>query len=80
VTEHLCTQLVVTLDPGSRIRAGSRAEPWFDPQRLHVFDPETGENLTRDANRTFEGDSAGPRVVVSADGTDPRPSTTPSPN
>ncbi|HEX5366380.1 MAG TPA: sn-glycerol-3-phosphate ABC transporter ATP-binding protein UgpC [Acidimicrobiales bacterium] len=45
-SEQIRTQLVVTLDPESRVRAGAEAELWLDPARLHVFDPETGENLT----------------------------------
>jgi multiple sugar transport system ATP-binding protein len=45
-SEYMRTQLVVALDPASGIRPEVRAELWFDPQRLHVFDPSTGENLT----------------------------------
>jgi len=46
-SEQLRTQMVVALDPMSRISDGSRAELWFDPRRIHVFDPRSGENLTR---------------------------------
>jgi multiple sugar transport system ATP-binding protein len=46
-SEQLRTQMVVALDPMSRISDGSTAELWFDPRRMHVFDPRTGENLTR---------------------------------
>ncbi|MHB1138176.1 MAG: ABC transporter ATP-binding protein [Microthrixaceae bacterium] len=46
-TEHLRNQLVVALDPASRIDDRSSATLWFDPSRLHVFDVGTGENLTR---------------------------------
>jgi len=46
-SEQMRTQLVVSLDPASRIRSGSTAELWFDTERVHVFDPATGENLTR---------------------------------
>ncbi len=46
-TEHLRNQLVVALDPASRIDDRSPATLWFDPARLHVFDAGTGENLTR---------------------------------
>jgi multiple sugar transport system ATP-binding protein len=46
-SEHLRTQLVVALDVASRIRPESTAELWFDPARVHVFDPATGGNLTR---------------------------------
>ncbi|WP_394278740.1 hypothetical protein [Microbacterium sp.] len=27
---------------------GDRATLWFSPDKLHVFDPESGVNLTRD--------------------------------
>ncbi len=32
----------------SGVRDGDRATLWFDPKRMHVFDPTTGVNLTRD--------------------------------
>ncbi len=41
-----CTQLVVTLDAQSRVAEGSEVELWLDPSRMHLFDPESGENLT----------------------------------
>jgi multiple sugar transport system ATP-binding protein len=46
-SEHLRSQLVVALDPASRISDRAQARLWFDPRRLHVFDAATGENLTR---------------------------------
>ncbi|WP_314456641.1 sn-glycerol-3-phosphate ABC transporter ATP-binding protein UgpC [uncultured Microbacterium sp.] len=46
--ESLRTELVVALDAMSAIRAGDAARLWFSPDSLHLFDPETGENLTRD--------------------------------
>jgi len=46
-SEQLRTQMVVALDPMSRISDGSTAELWFDPRRIHVFDPRSGDNLTR---------------------------------
>ncbi|WP_285136289.1 sn-glycerol-3-phosphate ABC transporter ATP-binding protein UgpC [Microbacterium sp. lyk4-40-TSB-66] len=46
--ESLRTELVVALDAMSAIRAGDTARLWFSPDSLHLFDPETGENLTRD--------------------------------
>ncbi|SNY39274.1 ABC transporter ATP-binding protein [Paractinoplanes atraurantiacus] len=55
-SEQMRTQLVVALDAGSRIRSGSKAQLWFDPERMHVFDAATGENLTRDPDRVFEQD------------------------
>ncbi|HEX5945057.1 MAG TPA: sn-glycerol-3-phosphate ABC transporter ATP-binding protein UgpC [Acidimicrobiales bacterium] len=45
-SEQLRTQLVVTLDAESRVVEGEEAELWLDPSRMHLFDPETGENLT----------------------------------
>jgi multiple sugar transport system ATP-binding protein len=55
-SEQMRTQLVVTLDAASRIRSGTKADLWFNTARAHVFDPATGENLTRDAGRTFDDD------------------------
>jgi|SoiMethySBSTD1v2_1073268.scaffolds.fasta_scaffold15990_7 multiple sugar transport system ATP-binding protein len=45
-SEQIRTQLVVTLDAESRVAAGAPAELWLDPTRMHLFDPESGENLT----------------------------------
>ena len=62
-SESLRTQLIVSLDPASTIRSGSKAELWFDTERVHVFDPATGANLTRDPDRTPGNDeAAGVRV------------------
>ncbi|MCQ1994449.1 ABC transporter ATP-binding protein [Arthrobacter sp. zg-Y1171] len=47
--DELRPQVVVTLDAASRIRGGRDAELWLDTRKVHLFDPETGENLTRDA-------------------------------
>ncbi|MFB0835864.1 ABC transporter ATP-binding protein [Arthrobacter halodurans] len=47
--EELRPQVVVTLDAASRIRGGHPAELWLDTRRLHIFDPSSGDNLTRDA-------------------------------
>jgi multiple sugar transport system ATP-binding protein len=47
--EALHTQLVATLSGGSRIKEGEEAEIWVDASRIHLFDPETGRNLTVDA-------------------------------
>jgi multiple sugar transport system ATP-binding protein len=40
--EHLVTRL----DPASRVREGQDMTVWFDPARIHVFDPSSGENVT----------------------------------
>jgi len=47
-TESLRTQLVASLDTASRVEAGAPAELWFDATKMHLFDPVSGENLTRD--------------------------------
>ena len=47
--EELRTQAIVSIDSTSRIREGREAEFWLDSRKVHVFDPSTGENLTRDA-------------------------------
>jgi multiple sugar transport system ATP-binding protein len=47
-SEQLRTQMIVSIDPASRIRDGERAELWLDLTRVHLFDPRTGENLTRE--------------------------------
>ncbi|MFN2609060.1 MAG: ABC transporter ATP-binding protein [Acidimicrobiales bacterium] len=47
-SESLRTQLVVSLDTASHIKAGAQADLWFDASRMHLFDPATGDNLTRD--------------------------------
>ena len=44
--ESLRTQLVVSLDAASSIKEGDEAEIYVDAARMHLFDPETGENLT----------------------------------
>ena len=45
--------VVARFDPATRISEGQNTEVWVDVRRLHVFDPATGENLTR-------GDSGSP--------------------
>ncbi|HLT69360.1 MAG TPA: sn-glycerol-3-phosphate ABC transporter ATP-binding protein UgpC [Acidimicrobiales bacterium] len=45
-SEQIRTQLVVTLDAESRVAEGEPADLWLDPSRMHLFDPESGENLT----------------------------------
>ena len=48
-SEQLRTQICVELDPTSRVRPGEKAEIWLDTTRIHLFDPRSGENLTRAA-------------------------------
>ncbi|MGY5882718.1 ABC transporter ATP-binding protein [Modestobacter lacusdianchii] len=52
--EELRTQAIVSIDATSRIREGRDAEFWLDSRKVHVFDPTTGENLTRDAEAGAE--------------------------
>jgi multiple sugar transport system ATP-binding protein len=52
--DELRPQIVVTLDAASRIRGGRDAELWLDTRKVHLFDPESGENLTRDARAGAE--------------------------
>jgi multiple sugar transport system ATP-binding protein len=53
-SEALRTQAVVSIDASSRIREGHEAEFWLDARKIHVFDPESGDNLTRDAEAGAE--------------------------
>ncbi|MFC9976758.1 ABC transporter ATP-binding protein [Spirillospora sp. NPDC127200] len=50
-SDQMRTQAVVALDAASLITAGDEAELWVDTAKMHVFDPATGENLTRDEER-----------------------------
>ncbi|GAA4842874.1 sn-glycerol-3-phosphate ABC transporter ATP-binding protein UgpC [Actinomycetospora corticicola] len=52
--DQLRTQAIVSIDSTSRIREGAEAEFWFDTRKIHVFDPQSGENLTRDAEAGAE--------------------------
>ncbi|MCV7421533.1 sn-glycerol-3-phosphate ABC transporter ATP-binding protein UgpC [Mycobacterium yunnanensis] len=46
-SEQMRTQICVELDPLSRVRNGDEATLWLDAERIHLFDPATGDNLTR---------------------------------
>ncbi len=48
-SERMRSQLVVALDPASRIDAGTTARLWFDARHMHLFDVESGDNLTNPA-------------------------------
>ncbi len=52
--EGLRTQMIVNLDPRSRVLEGDEAQLAFNPAAMHVFDPHTGDNLTRDDARAEE--------------------------
>jgi multiple sugar transport system ATP-binding protein len=45
--EGMRTQIVVALDPTSRVREGETARLWMDPRKMHLFDPADGRNITR---------------------------------
>jgi multiple sugar transport system ATP-binding protein len=40
-------QVVARLDAASEVREGEEAELWVDSRKLHLFDPSSGESLTR---------------------------------
>ena len=46
--------MVVNLEPASRIREGDDAQLTFDPALMHVFDPNSGDCLTRDEDKATE--------------------------
>jgi multiple sugar transport system ATP-binding protein len=48
-SDQLRTQAIISIDSTSRVRPGREAEFWVDTRKMHIFDPSTGENLTRDA-------------------------------
>jgi multiple sugar transport system ATP-binding protein len=45
-SERMRSQLVVALEPMSRIIDDADATLWLDPRRMLIFDPHTGDNLT----------------------------------
>ena len=52
--EGMRTQLVVNLDARSRIREGDDTRLNFNPALMHVFDPNSGDCLTRDEAKAAE--------------------------
>ena len=54
--EGMRTQLVAALGAESHARDGDVTSLWFDPARLMVFDPETGDNLTYDEEAARKAD------------------------
>ncbi len=50
--------VVARFDPATRLTEGDHAEIWVDTRRVHVFDPDTGQNLTL-------GDSGSPATLTS---------------
>ncbi len=41
------SQVVARLDAASKVKRGETAEVWVDTTKLHLFDPESGESLTK---------------------------------
>ena len=58
-SEALRTQLVITLDGTSTVRDGDQIKIWMDGSKVHLFDPETTENLTVDADHAGRVPSLG---------------------
>ncbi|CCH75877.1 Maltodextrin import ATP-binding protein msmX [Nostocoides japonicum T1-X7] len=52
--EGMHPQLIVNLDARSRVIEGDEADLAFDPALMHVFDPESGDNLTRDDEKAAQ--------------------------
>ncbi len=52
--EGMRTQVVVNLDARSRVLEGDDTPLYFNPADMHVFDPHTGENLTRDEEKAAQ--------------------------
>ena len=52
------SQLVVRLNAASEVAVAGEAEIWLDARRLHLFDPETGEALTRAGGGLSAGSGA----------------------
>jgi len=53
-SDQLRTQAVVALNPNSAIRDGQEVDLWIDLGAIHIFDPATGENLTRNEERAAD--------------------------
>jgi multiple sugar transport system ATP-binding protein len=49
--EAMRTQLVANLNGESKVRQGETAELWFSLESMHVFDPKSGENVTRNEQK-----------------------------
>src|SRR5262245_37051216 len=67
--EALHTQLVISLDGSSRIQEGDEAEIWVDADKIQLFDPGSGENLTLDTSSagTIPEDTSTTKVAEEQD-------------
>ncbi len=45
-SEQMRTQMVVSVDPATRVTDGEQVDLWLDPRKLILFNPHTGENLS----------------------------------
>jgi multiple sugar transport system ATP-binding protein len=45
-SEQMRTQMVVSVDPSSRVTDGEKVELWLDPGKVLLFNPHTGDNLS----------------------------------
>jgi multiple sugar transport system ATP-binding protein len=65
--------VVARIDPATRITEGQDAELWVDVRSVHVFDPATGKNLTREDSGSPAADtrSAGDGGASAQAGTGP---------
>ncbi|HEX5714247.1 MAG TPA: sn-glycerol-3-phosphate ABC transporter ATP-binding protein UgpC [Solirubrobacterales bacterium] len=52
-------QVVARLEPTSKVRRREQAKLWADTSKLHLFDPESGESLTRRGESATAAGSAG---------------------
>ncbi len=58
-TETDESQIVARLDPASRVRENDEAQIWLDVRRIHLFDPDSGENITLSAGGQPDSSRAG---------------------
>ena len=72
-TETDESQVVARLDPASMVRENGEAQLWLDIRRIHLFDPESGENLTLPGGDSTAGavlpigiHAVGPQCAASA--------------
>jgi len=58
--------VVARLDPATTITEGQDTELWVDVRAVHVFDPETGRNLTRGTDSRATAAPAAPPASAAA--------------
>jgi hypothetical protein len=60
--------MIARLSDGTRARDGQPLELWFDPQRLQLFDPETGRSLLAGQRHTPPPAPSRTRIARPSDG------------